>query len=69
MKNTGLSDPTYVDCDNVFSISHENFDKYRAEGKIVFTGMLAGSDYQEVIKGVLASDIVEENIKKLFDKS
>lgn len=66
MKNTGLSELTYVDCDNIFSISHDDFDKYSKEGKIVFTGMLAGSDYQEVVKGVLASDIVEENIKKLF---
>ena len=68
MKNTGLSELTYVDCDYIFSISHEDFEKYRKEGKIVFSGILAGSDYQEVVKGVLASDIVEENIKNLFKK-
>jgi len=41
--------------------------KHILEG-LVFTGLLAGSDYQEVVKGVLACDIVEENIKKLFNK-
>jgi hypothetical protein len=66
MKKTGLSELTYVDCDNVFTMSHDDFDKYAKEGKIVFTGILAGADYQEVVKGVLASDMVEENTKKLF---
>lgn len=46
MKNTGLSEFTYVDCGNVFSISHDDFDKSSKEGKIVFSQK--GSTYCEI---------------------
>lgn len=66
IKNTGFTQDTFVDCDNVFTLTNEEFANYCSEGKIQFSGILAGSDYQEVVKGILSSEMVEENTKKLF---
>ena len=58
--------PTFVDCDNVFTITNEDFAKYVTDGKVEFAGIISGSDYQHIVNGILASEIVEESTKKLF---
>ena len=59
-------DLSFVDCDNVFTISDEDFSKYVTDGKVEFAGIISGSDYQHIVNGILASEMVEESTKKLF---
>ena len=66
MKKTQFTMPTFVDCDNVFTITDEDFAQYMNDGKVEFAGIIAGSDYQHIVNGILASEMVEESTKKLF---
>lgn len=59
---------TFVDCDNVFTVSNEEFTQYIADGVVEFAGIISGSDYKNIVNGILASEIVEESTKKLFQK-
>lgn len=65
-KKTLLTERTFVDCDDVFKITKEEFDKYLEEDKITPAGLINNVDYQNIVKGILASDRVEEETKKLF---
>jgi hypothetical protein len=66
MKKTQFTMPTFVDCDNVFTITDEDFAQYVNDGKVEFSGIISGSDYQHIVNGILASEMVEESTKKLF---
>ena len=66
MKKTQFTMPTFVDCDNVFTITDEDFAQYMNNGKVELAGIISGSDYQHIVNGILASEMVEESIKKLF---
>lgn len=65
-RQTRFTEPTFVDCDNVYSISIEDFNQYFEESKVEFAGRISGGDYQNIVKGILQSDLVEESTKKLF---
>ncbi len=65
-KKTHFTQPTFIDCDNVFTMTPEEFDRFSKEDKITFSGLLSGNDYREVVKGILSSDLVEQEIKDLF---
>lgn len=65
-RQTRFTEPTFVDCDNVFSISNEDFNQYIVDGKVEFAGRISGGDYQNIVNGILQSDLVEESTKKLF---
>ena len=66
MKKTQFTMPTFVDCDNVFTITNEDFTQYMSDGKVEFAGIISGNDYQQIVNGILASEMVEESTKKLF---
>ena len=68
MRRTQFTQPTFVDCDNVFTISKDDFDQYMHDGVVQFAGLISGSDYESIVKGILSSDMVEESTKKLFRK-
>ncbi len=66
LKKTQFTMQTFVDCDNVFKVSNEEFAKYITEGKVEFAGLISAADYQRIVCGILSSEMVEEGTKKLF---
>ena len=68
MKKSKLKEPTFVDCDNVYVISEETFVKYQEDKLVEFAGLISKYDYQNIVKGLLSSDLIELRIKKLLVK-
>lgn len=67
-KKTEFTEPTFVDCDHIFSMDNSEFEQLVKEGKIEFSGIISGNDYQNIVKGILSSKIVEEETKKIFSE-
>lgn len=58
---------TYINCNNVFVVSEEKFGQWRKEKLIRLNeGKLSEEELKLIIKGVLLSDQVAEEIKDIF---
>lgn len=68
MKKTNFTMPTFVDCDNVFILTKDEFNQYKNEGKVEFAGLISGNDYQCIVNGILNSELVEEDTKNMMRK-
>ncbi len=60
-------DLTYVDCNKVFAVSSDKFSQFIANGSVRrLDGELSDGDMKAIVKGVLSSDDIPDDIKDLF---
>ena len=63
----GLKKVTYVDCNKVFTVTEDEFGEWQANAYIErANGAMAEQDMKLLVKGVLLSTQVTEEIKDLF---
>ncbi len=59
---------TYINCNQYFSYTVEQFKQMYESGKIEFKGQIADSTFEEIIDGLLQSPLIDEETKDLLPK-
>lgn len=59
---------TYVNCNNVFSYTMEEFQNMYSSNSLSIVGELSLNYYTQIINGLIASPLIEEEIKDCLPK-
>lgn len=62
-EGTELKKHTYINCNEYFEYTVEQFEALYNSGKVKSTGVLPGEHYLKIIAGMIASPEVEEELK------
>ncbi|NUO00611.1 MAG: hypothetical protein HUU01_08345 [Saprospiraceae bacterium] len=65
----GLEIDSYVDCNSYFDYSIEEFKNFYENDKLEFKGEISDTHFEQILIGLKASPIVEENIKEILPNS
>jgi hypothetical protein len=57
---------TYINCNDVLLFSIEDLKNEVTNGELHFKGKISDNHYQQILKGIHASPLVEEEIKMLI---
>ncbi|MEN9919011.1 MAG: hypothetical protein RL662_1447 [Bacteroidota bacterium] len=64
--NSLPKDWSYINCNNVYQMTADEFHAYYREGNVSFKGELSASDYYQVLIGIKQSRLVATEIKELI---
>ena len=64
--DNGLTKDTFVDCNNVFTYSIDDFANMYNDNLLEFKGEISDIPYEQIMNGMLDSPLIEEDIKELI---
>lgn len=60
---------TFINCNNVFEFTKEEFNNLKSQNKITTKGVLAEGKFQEMLDGIHSSNILAEELKAIIPTS
>lgn len=65
-KHSFLKKPTFINCNSKIEYSYSEFVQLYEDGKIKYKGRISDEEYKSIVKGILLSEEIEEELKDKF---